>query len=439
MTLQDVATDPVDDKLVLLRGPRRVGKSVLLKDTIAALCRRPDLDARQIIYLPCDGMKALDLNRVEKLGRDLTRSVGDVRRIWLLDEITGIPQWTETVKYLRDNTQFGGDTIICTGSSWDFDGAVEKNLFAGRAGSGSHQRDRLLLPMTFRDALTAWGEQIPSTSPSYIWDLQGVSAQKTLTDLEFTIYELDLRWQAFLTSGGYPRAVAEYHRDGMVSDAVIQDMAAWLHRDVDPDAPEDSIPTLVDEVQRRSTSPLELTNLTEAIGYSKRQAAELRVTRLVRSYAALDCFHVDSLGKRILRTQSKLYLVDPLFAWIPSRLRSGMATPDFTHLTEAAVGVALARAIDKLQPGRWQSRDTIGYSRTRSGNEIDFAPVSVPSGHSPMMTTPIEAKWVATGWREEAKTIESTYQRGVLATRDLLDTTYRAWAIPAPLLVLLLG
>ena len=83
MTLQDVATDPVDDKLVLLRGPRRVGKSVLLKDTIAALCRRPDLDARQIIYLPCDGMKALDLNRVEKLGRDLTRSVGDVRRIWL--------------------------------------------------------------------------------------------------------------------------------------------------------------------------------------------------------------------------------------------------------------------------------------------------------------------------------------------------------------------
>ncbi len=30
-TLDDVADGPVDDKLIVLRGPRRVGKSVLLK------------------------------------------------------------------------------------------------------------------------------------------------------------------------------------------------------------------------------------------------------------------------------------------------------------------------------------------------------------------------------------------------------------------------
>jgi hypothetical protein len=54
--LDDVADNPVDDKLVVLRGRRRVGKSVLLKDTAAALCSRDDFDLRQLIYLPADGM-----------------------------------------------------------------------------------------------------------------------------------------------------------------------------------------------------------------------------------------------------------------------------------------------------------------------------------------------------------------------------------------------
>jgi hypothetical protein len=61
---------------------------VLLKDTAAALCRRVGFDPRQLIYLLADGMQARDLDRATKIGRDLTRSVGEVRRGWLLDELT---------------------------------------------------------------------------------------------------------------------------------------------------------------------------------------------------------------------------------------------------------------------------------------------------------------------------------------------------------------
>ena len=115
-TLTDVSNDPVDDKLVVVRGHERVGKSVLVRLRSPALCTRSDVDSRQIIYLACDGLRTEDLARVEKLGRDLTRPVADARRIWLLDEVTGIPQWTTTVKYLRDNTELSQDTVICTGS-----------------------------------------------------------------------------------------------------------------------------------------------------------------------------------------------------------------------------------------------------------------------------------------------------------------------------------
>ncbi len=436
--LDDVAQGPIDDKLVVLRGPRRVGKSVLLKDTIAALCGRRDVDPRQVIYLPCDSMRALDLNRAQKLGRDLTRSVGRVPRVWLLDEVTGIRGWSEALKYLRDNTELGAETVVCTGSSWDEAAQVERNLLAGRAGTSGTDRSRILFPMRFREVLQAWLAGIPAPPPQPLWELQGGAARESIYQLELYVSDLDLRWQAYLTSGGYPRAVAELDSTGMVSDAFLADLAASVHRDVESSSAEDSVPLLISELQRRSTSPLDLADLARALGYAKRNAAELRVERLIHSFAALRCPQCDDQGSKVDRTRSKLYLIDPVLSWIPSRLRSGLERPDFTHLTEAALGVALARAINNLQPGRWQAEDTIGYLRTGGGREVDFAPVPVPSGHQPQPTTPLESRWVATNWRQEARVIEGRFRRGIVATRTVLDLEKSCWAVPAPVLALLL-
>ena len=80
-------------------------------------------------------------------------------------------------------------------------------------------------------------------------------------------------------------------------------------------------------------------------------------------------------------------------------------------LTEMALGVSLARAIDGLEEGRWVADDTIGYSRTSSGNEIDFSPVRVPTEEGSGLTIPIESKWVDDGWRREALVLEGRYGR----------------------------
>ena len=73
--LNDVAAGPLTDQLAVLTGPRRIGKSVALLDTAAALGTRTDVDPRQVIHLPCDGMRDRDLRRSLTLGRGLTRSV----------------------------------------------------------------------------------------------------------------------------------------------------------------------------------------------------------------------------------------------------------------------------------------------------------------------------------------------------------------------------
>jgi uncharacterized protein len=60
-----------------------------------------------------------------------------------------------------------------------------------------------------------------------------------------------------------------------------------------------------------------------------------------------------------------------------------------------------------------------------------------PAGVRP--TVPIESKWVDHGWRREALTIEAKHGTGIVATKTILDLGHNAWAIPAPLLAMLLG
>ena len=436
--LDDIATGPVTDQLVVLTGPRRIGKSVTLIDTAAVLCARADVDPRQIIHFPCDGMRERDLRRALTLGRELTRSIdndGQRPRIWLLDEVSAVTGWSAVLKAARDGTAMGDETVVATGSRWAANEDIEGNLMAGRAGTGPGRRRRLLLPMSFRDYLAAARPQLHRLDPIDLSRLQEPSVASSLEKVAFDVDAYDLAWQAYLTCGGFPRAVAEHSRTGDVSIGYMRDLAAWLRRDVDPDAAPESLPRLLDSLSRRASSPLNVTSTANDLGYSSREAFDLRLRRLIASHAALMCSRREG-DKLVAGAQAKLYLTDPLLAWLPSRLRAGLTMPDMTKLTEIALGVSLARAIDQLDEGRWISGDTIGYARTASDNEIDLAPVPIPSAAGPVNTVPLESKWVDQGWRSEARTIDGKYERGILATKTVLDTSRRVWAVPAPLLSL---
>jgi predicted AAA+ superfamily ATPase len=293
--------------------------------------------------------------------------------------------------------------------------------------------------MSFRAVLSVTGREVPLPRTAPPWAMQDTETRAIVESLELFVDELDLAWQAYLTSGGFPRAVAEHHRNGVVSDAFLYDLAAWLHRDVDAGAAEDSVPRLLAELQARSIAPLNRNHMADSLGYANRQTFDLRLNRLVRTFAAIWCHQVDEAGHRVPGAQSKLYLADPILAWLGPQIRSGLPEPDFGHLTEACLAVALARSIDATDPGRWIANDSIGYLRTGSGNEVDFAPIPARSPSGPMMTTPIESKWVSAGWRSEARTIEGKFAKVVVATRTITDLQHPSWAVPAPVVALLLN
>lgn len=437
--LADIAADPVGNSLVVLTGPRRVGKSVALLDLAAALCSRTDVGPRQLIYVQCDELAARDLRRVLTLGRDLTRVVDQqapTRRVWLFDEVSAVPGWTAILKAARDGTEFGDDTVVVTGSRWNAGEDVLGNLLAGRAGSGG-RRVRHLYPLTFRDFVAATRTGLHLPNKAHPAQLQDPHVRTDLEALRFEVDEYDLAWQDYLTCGGFPRAVAEHTRDGMVSIEYVRDLMAWLQRDVDPDSGPQSMPLLLNEIAQHMSSPLSVRATAEELGLG-RDAASTRLNRLVAGFAALWCPQFSDASQRLENAQMKIYLTDPLLAHLPMRVRAGLPTPDMTVLNEAAIAVALAQAIDDLEEGRWVAGDTVGYVRTGSGREVDLAPAHVPTLSGTERTVPIEGKWVDAGWRAEAQVVEKKYGRGILATKSILDMDHPTWAVPAPLLSLLL-
>jgi hypothetical protein len=112
-----------------------------------------------------------------------------------------------------------------------------------------------------------------------------------------------------------------------------------------------------------------------------------------------------------------------------------VARPDIdpTVLTEMQIGVAIRRR-QVAEGASWTGEDRLFYWKTPSRKEIDF--VSEDLGGSA-----IEGKYTETDrWRGESATLNASEWKGILATRNVLDTTQRdkAWAVPAAFLAFLI-
>ena len=118
--------------LYVLRGPRRVGKTVEVKRTIRGLIAN-GVEPRRIAHLAVDGLRSRDLGLLIDAAGSLMPE--GVSRFWFFDEITGITDsWPERIKWLRDNDpDFRTDTVALTGSSAAGLTAATKAL-AGRRG-----------------------------------------------------------------------------------------------------------------------------------------------------------------------------------------------------------------------------------------------------------------------------------------------------------------
>jgi uncharacterized protein len=418
--------------LYVLRGPRRVGKTVATKQRIDALIEG-GTPALSIVRLAVDGWSARDLRTVVQ-NIPLPRLSESTRRWWFLDEVTGIvDDWATVIKWLRDNvTEFRDATVIVTGSSADkLTTAIGQ--WAGRRGDVA-QRDRTLLPIGFRTFVHLLLPEPPAHVPRLpLADLHTSVADDAYRALLPWLGDLARLWDLYLMYGGFPVAVAAAKRGVPIPPGFLDDVFDVIYRDAFADSrlSRTSAMTLVARVMEGMGSPINHVKVATDAEVTSPTATR-HVNYLRDGYLAWSCPQkVDGSWLALPKAQPKVYAIDPVVARLPF-LRNG-ERPDIdpTVINEMMLGVALRRAA--LAAGQECGSDEfLFYHRTPSRKEIDFVS-SLLGGAA------IEGKFTSGSWRREAATVEASPWRGILATVDVLETddTSAAWAVPAGILAYL--
>jgi uncharacterized protein len=416
--------DVAPDGLYVLRGPRRVGKSLELKRAISRLIHR-GVAPRGIVHFACDELGSGDLQRLVKAGREvLTRGL-EGPRYWFLDEITSVPEWPEAIKWLRDNTPFGDDCVVLTGSSARDLAEAQKQL-AGRLGRTA-QPDRLLLPMGFRKFARAMGlDGLPQPDPVRIQDFISAEVDATFIELLPWLDELLSIWELYLRVGGFPRAVGDQLAHGEVQEdftRALWDVTAGEAMRGAAATPA-QVQAMLARLARGLSTPLSVESLRQDMGIDSPHTAKARVQDLVFAYLAWPAHQREGNGPK-LSARSKYYFIDPLMTRLAAIRGAGsIAEVDASAISEQQLGLELLRSLERERPGTYAQFSDVMYQKT-SSKEVDFCgPRFGKSG--------FEGKYVDSGWRRESLTLRAAFGAGVLATRGLLDTGGEVWAVPAP-------
>lgn len=426
--------DLTSGSLYLLRGPRRVGKTVTVKQAIEDLLSTGTAPT-SIVRVAADGWDSKDL-------RTLLQNVAlpllpeGSNRYWFIDEVSAVTgAWDQQVKWLRDNDpEFRRSTVVLTGSNaaalTEASGAL-----AGRRGDGT-RLDRTLLPMGFRTfATTILGTDAPDVPPVPVEDLHSHPASEAYHRALPWLDQLVEVWELYLLYGGFPRAVAAAQVGQPIPAAFVEDLFSVVSGDAfkASSLPAVTEMALLERLWSTIASPANLSSVAQDIGTSPDIVAR-HVGYLRDAFLLWRCpQRADAAWLARDRAQDKLYAVDPLIARLPHLRNAARPDIDPTALTEMQIGLALRRRVLAERPEAGND-EFLFHVRTPARKEIDFVAEDLGS-------VAIEGKYIEGGnWRSDAATVTASSWDGILVTRNVLETPQGSstWAVPAGILGFLL-
>jgi uncharacterized protein len=414
--------------LHILRGPRRVGKTVAVKQHVHALLA-DGVPPTSIVRIAADGWSAKEIRTVVQ-NTALPPTPRGHHRTWFFDEISAVTgDWAQQVKWLRDNDgAFRESTVVLTGSNASALTAAAGTL-AGRRGTGSFL-DRTLLPIGFRTFVTLVNGALPDTTPLAPSQLRTRVAYGTFNEIVPWLDDLVRLWELYLSYGGFPRSVAAA-ADGLpIPASVADDMFNVIAGDAFRNS-RLSVTTemaLLERLWSAMASPTNLSNVANDIGVTH-DVVVRHVGYLGDAYLSWRCAQrAENAWVPRERAQDKIYAVDPLVARLAHLRNPERADIDPTVLSEMQIGMAIRRSVIRANPIALND-DFLFHTRTPTRKEIDFVSRELAG-------VAIEGKYVeGGGWHNEAATVNASEWDGVFCTRNVLDLDgNQAWAIPASLL-----
>lgn len=418
--------------LYILRGPRRVGKSVALKQLVRQLIAQ-GVNPLSVVHVAVDGWTDREV-RAAVHNAALPALADGQQRVWLFDEISSVSGgWAQQIKWLRDNdSEFRRSTVVLTGSNAE---ALSEatGILAGRRGR-ENGLDRFLFPMGFRTfvMLMTRNENVPAAQLP-LHSLRTEEAKVQYAELIPWVDDLVRLWEMYILNGGYPRVVAALRAGQPLPRDFLHDLFSVISADTfnksrltTPKAM-----ALIERVWASLGTPINLSKIGSELGISH-EVVQRHIAYLENAYLAWRCPQRDLdawLARE--RAQDKVYAIDPIVARLAHLQNSSRADVDLTLLSEMQLGMGVRRRILRDDPAVLTD-EFLFHLRTPARKEIDFVSDALAG-------IALEGKYSEDGrWRSDAATITASPWGGILATRNVLDVRdEKVWAVPSAVLAYL--
>ena len=428
-----------DEPLIYtLRGPRQVGKTTLVKSLIRQLLHDGNAPHR-ILYFSMDLVSdPEDLVAAVRQWGQFFPTEPSLRRWIFFDEISQVRDWQRAIKYLRDIGLAKNDFLLLTGSSAsDIRRGAER--LPGRRGKGE-RLDKVLWPLSFPEFLRATGNAPPE---------RRLTLEQFLSSEAIPILKQAMVWlpdmahalHTYLTTGGFPRAIDDFLRDGAIQSSTAQIHWAALMGEVERWGKDRTWALkLMERVGLSLGSPLSWNGLAQEIGVASPQTAQEYVQILSEAFALLVVYFWDrSKNTLSLKKRKKIYFSDPLFAHLPRILRTQkQMTPillpeaDLPKLVENAVARGLFAQLEQEVVETFSMPQRLHYWRSTADKEVDFL------GETERKI-PVEVKFQRRIRPQALMTLRNSFGYGLVLSRDCLDLSGPIKIIPAALFLGMLG
>jgi uncharacterized protein len=467
-TLKDV------DVRYILRGPRRVGKTTLLKLRIKGHLAE-GVRAQQIFYFPCDSL----FNPPFHSPRDLTAVIdtylnkirdAEQRAFLYLDEISMIKNYSLHIKPLIDANKFKNCTVLFTGSH-SIDLRKTSESLTGRMGDVHkleyQNTNKVLLQAKFAEYVATRDKTIRNEIESL--NLHRFTTRKKILSslvkgqipieirrLSNYNQELDGFLADYLTTGGLVQAVHQFVSTQYIPqyvysnfiDLVTRDLVRWRYK-------ERFAQQLLGRIIETVTTQVSWSALRKGTAIRDPKTAESNI-KILSDIFVVNYHYPLSLEKSLAHTNTtadlkKFYIRDPFIfhacrGWVAGEDAFDLSQKFLSSETNAGklLECVFSDHVSRLayslhyDAPHFSPCDHVCYLRTKKNKEVDFS-VKMDGRY-----LPIEVKYTDNIKSEDTESVRGIvkdahiYDRGLITSKNRLEVSERYVIVPASMLLMLI-
>jgi predicted AAA+ superfamily ATPase len=452
-----------EEVIYILRGPRRVGKTTLLKLRIKGLLEK-GVPPENIFYFQCDAIEN-PKQLITVIDNYLTQQRREEEWAYLfIDEVSMLVDWQKAIKLLIDTGRFRKCTVILTGSH-SIDLRKGSESLSGRRGKVERLKyaspDRILLSAKFSEYVETlepklsnelrelWLLSLKNRKAMFLELAQGrIPAE--LKRLALFIRELELLLDQYMLTGGIAQATHQYVSRRKIADDtyamfvnhMVRDICRWNHD-------ENYTRQILRRIFEVTASHTSWNQLREGTEIKDSKTAESYVNILKDSFVVAYYYQLNVMKSSPDYTSNKkIYIQDPFIfhacrGWVYGRRAFDLSLQflgsleDKSKLAECVAGNHLSRFMYNLNPSSlFDPSNYVFYWRSQK-REVDFV-IDVDGKY-----LPIEVKYSDNIQKNDAQGIYDfmktgrSHDFGIITSKTQLEARNGYTVVPLSVLLLL--